>query len=323
MADSGDLGGPHDLGDPGLARVLATADAAVAACDDSGAARRFRIAARLRAGDGPAVVADHEAMLAGAAVGAFAWSDVHLVAGARALLAGRFADAGRLAMRERVASHNVSPDATAQLAAVAFWTDDVGALEARVAAAGADPRDVRLVAELSVIALLARRGDTARAAARFASDDFADPVSGPYRPAHLALAATAAVALGAGHRLPPLDLALQEYGGELLVAPAGMVVVDAADSVRGEVLGALGRIDDAIDCCTRADAPIRNAQAVVLDVVNGHRTAHVLARRNGPGDRARAAVLARRALEQAGALGMANDARAARDVLRALDFEVG
>src|SRR5512138_1802936 len=125
-----------DLGMPGLARVLAAADAAVAAAEGAaavGAARRFRIAARLRAGDGPAVEREHNEMLAQAAVGAIGWSDVHLVAGARALLAGRFDDALRLA--------GPGPDGDAQRAAAAFWTDDITALDALVDAGAA--REVR------------------------------------------------------------------------------------------------------------------------------------------------------------------------------------
>jgi hypothetical protein len=305
----------HDeLGTPGLARVLAAADAAVAEADDAaaGAARRFRIAARLRAGDGPAIEREHEELQALAATGAIAWTDVQLVAAARALLAGRFADVERLAVD--------GPDGEAQRAAAAFWTDDVVALDALVDSGAA--RDVRLVDELRAIAARARRGDDAQARARFDADDFADPVAGPYRAAHLAFVATVAVALGSVHRLATLDAMLREYSGELLVSPVGMVAVDAADSARGSVLSALGRHDDAIACLDGAAQTCRHAGAAVLAIMNGHRQALATARRNGPGDRARAAVLARETAGRARELGMVQDERAALNVLRMLDFHV-
>ena len=303
---------------PGLARVLAAADEAVTTAEGAelGAAHRFRFAARLRAGDGPALEREREAVLALAAVNTIAWTDVQLVAAALALLAGRFADGQRLA-REQADS----PDAIALLAAAAFWTGDVDALDAMRAVDGAD-RPVRLVGELSVIAALARRGDLQVARRRFEADDFADPVAGPYRAAHLAYAATAALALDARHRFSALESQLRGYAGELLVAPVGMVAADVADSLRGALLSALGRHNDALACFETAAHTCTRAGAVVHSVVNEHRHARAWVRRNTAGDRARATVLARDAFGRASRLGMPDDARLARSVLQTLDFEV-
>ena len=307
-----------DLGMPGLARVLAAADEAVTTAEGAelGAAHRFRFAARLRAGDGPALEHEREAVLALAAVNTIAWTDVQLVAAALALLAGRFADGQRLAREQPD-----SPDAIALLAAAAFWTGDVDALDALRAVDGAD-RPVRLVGELSVIAALG-----GEAISRLRADD-SRPTTSP-----IPLRARTALRIlrtrrpprwrstpgtGSQHSNPSCagtraSCSSRQWGWLRLMSPIPYVVPCSS---------ALGRHNDALACFETAAHTCTRAGAVVHSMVNEHRHARAWVRRNAAGDRARAAVLARDAFGRASRLGMPDDARLARSVLQTLDFEV-
>jgi class 3 adenylate cyclase/tetratricopeptide (TPR) repeat protein len=97
---------------------------------------------------------------------------------------------------------------------------------------------------------LAQRGDSeaARAAVRRALPAGAASLTPDYnRPGILVYAGVAAAEIGMTDLLAELGPEVEAYRGQLLVGPWGFRAYDAADSLRAQMLTALGRYDEAVD----------------------------------------------------------------------------
>jgi hypothetical protein len=98
---------------------------------------------------------------------------------------------------------------------------------------------------------------------------------------------------------------LSDYGGQLLVSFTGMTIDGAADRAIGQVLVALGRVDEAIGRYAAAAALEECFGAEALAVRTAYWHAHALRRRGAPGDDEAADDLLRHASSLAHRLGMA------------------
>ena len=160
-----------------------------------------------------------------------------------------------------------------------------------------------------------RRGERDPRFDRFAADDFESLPWDWTRLVALALAGQAAAGLRDTRSAAVLEAILEPYHGQLLLLPGGCVVIDAADSVRGDLLTLLGRHDEAVACLEAATTLCERARVVPQSIRTAHRLARALASRDGHGDRDRARTLATDALARATELGMANEAKSAQAVL--------
>jgi class 3 adenylate cyclase len=247
---------------------------------------------------------------------------VRTLEGILALLDGRFADAEANAA-EMLAG--VDPNsgvwfgASAQLAAAWYWRgrDDDLISAIQVFPTAAAPQ--KYLVDLVRVSTRARRGERDAQLDELAADAFAAMPWNFHRPGALCHAGSAAAWLADRRLAAQLVPLLEPYAGELLVAPPPCLVFDAADSVRGMLLGVLDQTDEAIACFEAAAAVCDQAGDVVHGVMNAHRLAAAVMRRNGPGDRERALALAGSALERATKLDLAPDVRFARAVLDGLN----
>jgi hypothetical protein len=279
--------------------------------------RSSRALAGLRAGDREAVERERDAIVALRGASA---PIVRNFDGILALLDGRFADA------EAIASETLSEvdpasgswfGASAQLAAAWYWCgrDDELLTAIEVFPTDADPQ--KWVIDLVRISSRARRGERDPQFDALARDGFARMPWNFHRPGALCHSAYTAAWLGDRARAAELVRLLEPYANELLVAAPPCLVFDAADSVRGMLLDLLDRTDDAIACFEAAAALCERARDLPHGVMNAHRLAAALVRRNLSGDRDRARQLASHALARATELGLAPDVAFARATLDA------
>jgi DNA-binding SARP family transcriptional activator len=121
-------------------------------------------------------------------------------------------------------------------------------------------------------------------------------------------------------RLDAADLAadllpvLAHYRGQLLVSFSGITIDAAADRAIGQLLLALGRLDEAIDRFAAAKALERSFGAHALTTRTAYWQALALLRRGRPDDRKAADRTAHRALTEAQRLGMAGLERELTDL---------
>jgi hypothetical protein len=312
-----------DWGWPDRERLAALTTRAVDAAVSLGSApwiivtRSSRALAGLRAGDREAVEQERDAIVALRGASA---PIVRNFDGILALLDGRFADA------EAIASETLSEvdpasgswfGASAQLAAAWYWCgrDDDLLTAVEVFPTDADPQ--KWVVDLVRISSRARRGERDPQFDALARDGFARMPWNFHRPGALCHSAYTAAWLGDRARAAELVQLLEPYANELLVAPPPCLVFDAADSLRGMLLDLLDRTDDAIAYFEAAAALCERAGDLPHGVMNAHRLATALTRRNRRGDRDRARQLASDALTRATELGLAPDVAFARAVLDA------
>jgi hypothetical protein len=228
---------------------------------------------------------------------------VRTLEGILALLDGRFADAEANA-EEMLAG--VDPNsgvwfgASAQLAAAWYWRgrDDDLISAIQVFPTAAAPQ--KYLVDLVRVSTRARRGERDAQLDELAADAFAAMPWNFHRPGALCHAGSAAAWLADRRLAAQLVPLLEPYAGELLVAPPPCP-------------------DEAIACFEAAAAVCDQAGDVVHGVMNAHRLAAAVMRRNGPGDRERALALAGSALERATKLDLAPDVRFARAVLDGLN----
>jgi hypothetical protein len=235
------------------------------------------------------------------------------------LFDGNFAEAEQGALAILAGVDAASPawaGATAQLAAVWYWTGRDDELLAALDAFPVDQSPQKYLIDFVRVSTRARRGERDDALDALAAHGFSDLPQNVHRPGSLCHAGSAVAWLGdreLAARLVPL---LEPYAGELLTAAGPSLVFDAADSVRGMLLSVLDRLDEAIACHEAASVVCDRAGDQPHAVMNQHRLARALAMRDGPGDRDRARTLATDALDRARTLGLAPDERFAESVLQ-------
>lgn len=241
--------------------------------------------------------------------------------GTEALLDGRLADAEQVA-GELLGS--VAPDAgffisaTAQFAAVWYWAGRDDELLPALELFAADQPGMRATLDAVRASTMARRGDRSGAMPfyeQLAAREFSTLPNDFNRPGLLCHVANTTMWLGDVERARQLEPLIEPYAGQLLVAGQACLVYDSADSLRGGLLSMLGRHAEAVACGEAAQALCERAGCVPAGVKNSHQLAASLVARGLPGDHARARVLAEGAIDRAEALGLAPDARFAREIL--------
>ncbi len=246
---------------------------------------------------------------------------IALIDGCIALMDGRFGDAERNALEWLASVDSVSPTAagfTGQLAATWYWSgrDDelLGAMDAFASGAPAS----RYLVDSVRASTHARRGERHERLDALVADGFGGMPRDGNRVGSLCHVGSAAAWLEDRDLATQLAPLLEPYAGQLFVANGPSIVFEAADSVRGMLLFLLDRVDEAVACHEAAAVLCERARSVPHGIMNQHRLARALARRNEPGDRERARELATDALKRATEIGLAPDARFAQAVLDAL-----
>jgi class 3 adenylate cyclase len=311
-----------DQGIPGCERYAGLADRVLGVAHASQRAQwviqahTFVAVAGLRAGQRAVVERERNAI--SVLIGDHPVSLVTMLDGSLALLDGSFADAEQSALAILA---NVDPasgawtGATAQLAAVWYWSGRDDELIAALEAFPADHAPQKYLLDLVRVSTRARSGERDDQLNTLAADAFSAMPQNINRPGSLCHAGSAVAWLGDRELAAQLVPLLEPYAGELLVTGGPALAFDAADSVRGMLLATLDRLDDAVACHEAASVVCERASDQPHGVMNQHRLARALVMRNSPGDRERARVLAGDALEHARTLGLAPDVRFAQAVL--------
>jgi hypothetical protein len=318
-----------DTGMPGLAALTERAHRAREQAAAAGSAfwemggHLACAAAASRAGDRAGIVDAHAAVAAITArsMGRALPPNAQQLEASLALFDARFADAEQLAGEVLVTTDPLSLsflNASAQLAAAFYWTGRDEELLAGIGAFFAEQRPALALVELVRVSVVARRGERDPVYDEYAADGFAAIPMGWNRVGCLCHAGYAAAWLGERGDAAVLEPLLAPFAGELLSAVFGVLIFDAADSVRGMLLTTLGRYDEAVACHEAAADLCERAEGMPWAVMNAHRLARALALRHDPGDRDRARALATETADRAAALGMVPDARFAREVLQLL-----
>jgi hypothetical protein len=234
---------------------------------------------------------------------------------------GRFGDAEHNALEWLASVDPVSPTAagfTGQLAASWYWSgrDDelLGAMDAFPSGAPA----TRYLVDSVRASTHARRGERDERLNALVADAFGGMPRDGNRVGSLCHVGSAAAWLEDRDLAAQLVPCLNPYAGQLFVANGPSIVFEAADSVRGMLLLVLDRVDEAIACHEAAAQLCERARSLPHAIMNQHRLARALTRRNQPGDRERARELAADAFERATEIGLAPDVRFAQAVLDAL-----
>jgi class 3 adenylate cyclase len=245
--------------------------------------------------------------------------DISVFDSTRSLLDARWADAERRATEKLAEIDPASSNfwqCVSQIAAVNYYTgrDDDELLRA-IGTIPPDQKPQRALIELVQCAVNARRGQRDPLFDRFAANGFADLPLSAVRLGALSNAGMAAAWLRDADAAAILEPIVAEYAGQLFVGPAAGVPFEPADSVRGMLLGVLGRHDEAVASFEAAAELCAKGRFVAFGVMNEHRLAAALIARNGPGDCDRARTLATEARARAEELGMRPDVRFAQLVL--------
>jgi hypothetical protein len=314
-----------DIGLPGWGRYAALTERTLAIAQATGRAQwviqanTFAAVAGLRAGDRGLVLRARDAIAA--LIGDQTVSLVTMLDGCLALLDGNFAEAeqGALAILANVdPASGAWTGATAQLAAVWYWSGRDDELLAALEAFPVDHAPQKYLIDCVRVSTRARRGERDDQLDELATEAFSALPWNTNRPGSLCHAGSAAAWLGDRDLAAQVVPLLEPYAGELLVTAGPALAFDAADSVRGMLLTVLDRFDEAIACHEAASVVCERAGDLPHGVMNQHRLARALVVRDGPGDRERARTLATDALDRARTLGLTPDERFAESVLRLL-----